>query len=89
MPACSAVAVLPLIAGITGQSFYDAAAMTDGFHIAMFACAGLAAAGAVIAWATIRADALAEPRARGRAPEYSCSVGGPPLRPSNEPVRSA
>ena len=30
-----AVAVLPLIAGLTGDSFYDPATMTDGFHIAM------------------------------------------------------
>ncbi len=63
-----AVAVLPLIGGITGESFYDPAAMTDGFHIAMFACAGLAAIGAVIAWVAISPDALeAEPRRRGRA----------------------
>ena len=39
-----AVAVLPLIAGLTGDGFYDPATMTDGFHIAMVACAGLAAA---------------------------------------------
>ena len=90
-----AVAVLPLIAGITGQSFYDPAAMTDGFHTAMFVCAGLAVAAGVIAWSTIRADALEDDRqAGGRPPEavpaeYSCTVGAPPLRPSNEPVRSA
>ena len=29
------MAVLPLIAGLTGDAFYDPAAMTDGFHIAM------------------------------------------------------
>ena len=40
-----AVAVLPLIAGLTGDKFYDPVAMTDGFRIAMVACAGLAAAG--------------------------------------------
>ena len=40
-----AVAVLPLIAGLTGDSFYDPAAMADGFRIAMVACAVLAAAG--------------------------------------------
>ncbi len=40
-----AVAVLPVIAGLTGDSFYDPAKMTSGFHMAMFACAGLAAAG--------------------------------------------
>ena len=35
-----AVAVLPLLAGITGESFYDPAEMTDGFDIAMFVSAG-------------------------------------------------
>ena len=85
-----AVAVLPLIAGITGDSFYDPSAMTDGFHIAMFACAALAVAGGLTAWATISRDALeAEPRRRGRPPtevpaEFACSVAGPPLRPARE-----
>ena len=36
-----AVAVLPLIAGITGDAFYDPVAMTEGFHTAMFVTAGL------------------------------------------------
>jgi hypothetical protein len=47
-----AVAVLPLVAGVTGDSFYDPAAMTDGFHIAMLTCATLAAAGGAVAWLT-------------------------------------
>lgn len=53
-----AVAVLPLIAGLSGQSFYDAQAMTSGFHVAMIACAGLALAGGALAWLTIDGDAL-------------------------------
>jgi EmrB/QacA subfamily drug resistance transporter len=87
-----AVAVLPLIAGITGQSFYQPSEMTDGFHVAMFACAALAAVGAVIAWLTISNDVLeAEPRRRGRPPvavpaEFSCGVASPPLRPASETV---
>ena len=40
-----AVAVLPLIAGLTGDKFYDPDAMTDGFRMAMVACAALAVAG--------------------------------------------
>ena len=48
-----AVALLPLIAGIGGRRFYDAADMTHGFHLAMIACAGLAAASGVLAWLTI------------------------------------
>ncbi|HEX4671326.1 MAG TPA: DHA2 family efflux MFS transporter permease subunit [Solirubrobacteraceae bacterium] len=69
-----AVAVLPIVAGITGDRFYDAEAMTHGFHVAMLACAGLAAAGGVIAWLTISDTALATPT------DYSCPVAGPPLR---------
>jgi hypothetical protein len=83
------VAVLPLVAGITGDSFFDPAAMTDGFHIAMLTCAALAAAGAAVAWLTISNDALAaEPERRGQPPiavptHYACAVSGPPWQPAN------
>jgi EmrB/QacA subfamily drug resistance transporter len=85
-----AVAVLPLIAGITGDLFYSPSAMTDGFHIAMAACAGLAVGGGLIAWLTIRPDVLdteAEPGGdtpRRIATDYSCAVAGTPLRPGRE-----
>jgi EmrB/QacA subfamily drug resistance transporter len=81
-----AVAVLPLIAGITGKRFYDPAAMTHGFHVAALACSALAVAGGALAWVTIRDDVLArEPELRGELPvevpaEYSCGVAGPPWR---------
>jgi MFS family permease len=85
-----AVAVLPLIAGLTGDAFYSSPAMTDGFHVAMWTCAGLALAGGVLAWTTISGDVLetrAEPE--GGTPErlgsdYMCSVSGAPLRPGRE-----
>ena len=35
-----AVAVLPIVGGITGDLFYSPSAMTHGFHVAMTACAG-------------------------------------------------
>ncbi|TML30745.1 MAG: MFS transporter [Actinobacteria bacterium] len=79
-----AVAVLPLIGGLTGNRFYQPAHMTHGFHVAMIACAILAAAGGVLAWLTISDDVLeAEPKRRGQPPvavscDYSCSVAGPP-----------
>ena len=78
------VAVLPVIAGITGDGFYDPVEMTEGFHIAMVACAALAAIGAVTAWSRISADAL-DPARRGREvpplpASFSCDVSGPPLR---------
>jgi EmrB/QacA subfamily drug resistance transporter len=79
-----AVAILPLIAGLTGDNFYDPSKMTDGFHMGMVACAGLAAAGGLLAWFTISDDVLhAEPERRGEPPievstDYSCPVTGPP-----------
>ena len=85
-----AVAVLPLIAGLTGDSFYDPASMTDGFGVAMMACAALAAAGGVLAWFTISNDVLeTEQEPGGSAPtqvlhEVSCGAPGPLLRPGRE-----
>lgn len=77
-----AVAVLPVIAGLTGDGFYDPAKMNDGFHLAMVACAVLAAAGGVLAWLTISADV---PGAEAHAePGFSCAVAGTQLRASGE-----
>jgi EmrB/QacA subfamily drug resistance transporter len=86
-----AVAVLPVIAGLTGHRFYVPHFMTHGFHVAMFACAGLAAAGGVLAWLTIDNDvfkAEMAPQADGQAGanDFSCPVAGPPLRPGPERV---
>jgi EmrB/QacA subfamily drug resistance transporter len=77
-----AVAVLPVIAGLTGDSFYDPAKMNDGFHMAMVACAVLAAAGGVLAWLTISSEVL-EPEAKPE-PDFSCAIAGTPLRASEE-----
>jgi EmrB/QacA subfamily drug resistance transporter len=84
------VAVLPLVAGLTGKKFYDPAAMDHGFHVAMLACAALAATGGVLAWLTISSEVLAtEPAPGGDVPtgvlhDFSCAVAGPPLRPGRE-----
>ena len=80
-----AVAALPLVANLGGERFYQPAAMTHGFHIAMAVAAGLSIVGGIIAWFTISDDALrAEPKRRGQPPvqistEYSCSLAGPPV----------
>jgi len=85
-----AVAVLPLIAGLTGDAFYSPSAMTDGFHTGMLACAGLSVVGGVLAWLTISDDVLeAEPQPAGGTPDrlgndYMCPVSGAPLRPARE-----
>ena len=77
-----AVAVLPLIAGLTGDKFYDPAPMADGFQIAMFTCAVLAALGGVLAWLTISSDVLeAEPEASSRRrPRRRMGEGRPRVR---------
>lgn len=70
-----AVAILPALAGLTGDRFYDPAAMADGFATAMRACAALAGAGGLLAWATIR-----NPAPTSADTHYSCAVAGTPLR---------
>jgi EmrB/QacA subfamily drug resistance transporter len=85
-----AVAVLPAVAGLTGESFYDPAKMTSGFHMGMAVCAAIAALGGILAWFTISAEVLhPEPEPGGDTPErlgedFSCGVGAPPLRPGRE-----
>ncbi len=82
-----AVAVVPILTGITGDKFYEPSHMTHGFHMGMMICAILAAAGAVIAWTTISSDVLHEEE--GEEPEecdYSCGVGAPTLQPGRTPV---
>jgi EmrB/QacA subfamily drug resistance transporter len=84
-----AVAVLPAVAGLTGDKFYEPSHMTHGFHIGMAVCAALAAVGAIVAWTTISSDVLHEEEPEEGEPEeeyYSCPVGAPPLRPGREPA---
>jgi EmrB/QacA subfamily drug resistance transporter len=83
-----AVAVLPVIAGLTGKNFYDPAKMADGFRVAMLTCAVLAAAGGILAWLTISSDVLEPEPEEGAAapvePQYSCGIAGTPLRGAAE-----
>lgn len=72
-----AVAVLPIIGGISGADYRDPAAFGDGFRVAMLVCAGLLVLGGVLAALTIsNAGVKVTPR-----PHHAshCSVDGPPL----------
>ncbi|HTT94574.1 MAG TPA: MFS transporter [Solirubrobacterales bacterium] len=80
-----AVAVIPVLAGITGDKFYDPSHMTSGFHKGMMICAILAAAGAVIAWTTISSDVLHDEGAEPEECDYSCGVGAPTMQPGRQP----
>jgi EmrB/QacA subfamily drug resistance transporter len=71
-----AVAVLPLVAGLSGDAYADPEAMTAGFAVAMRVTAGLAVAGAVIAWTLVEDDVLAVDEVL--PPPMSCPVDGPP-----------
>jgi Na+/melibiose symporter-like transporter len=83
-----AVAVLPLVAGLSGGDYQDPDAIADGFQIGMRVAAVLAAAGGVLAFATIRSDVLERAKEPGRrpcqeaierVPERHCAVAGTPL----------
>jgi hypothetical protein len=81
-----AVAALPAAVGLSGADYQDARALADGFHAAMHVAAAVAAAGGLLAWATIRSDVLAtapEParlQVAEQCAEHHCAVAGTPLR---------
>jgi EmrB/QacA subfamily drug resistance transporter len=80
-----AVAVIPVAAGLGADGLSQPEQFQAGFPRAMFICAGLAAAGGVLAWFTIDDTVLAdedeqvEPRPVARHDRH-CAVDGPPLR---------
>jgi MFS family permease len=74
------VAVLPPLAGITGNSYRHPAALSAGFHKACTITAGLCAVGAVIAWIGIRAPEQGAPVQPVKLHNSFCPVDGPPFR---------
>lgn len=52
-----AIAVLPPLAGLSGDAYTDPVAVEAAFRTAMAICAGVAAVGAVIGFVTIRGPA--------------------------------
>ena len=79
-----AVAVLPVLAGITGDSYLHPAALGHGFRVAALIGAVFCAAGGLLAAATIRNPPRAV-CARTAPRESHCALEAPPLR-SLEPV---
>jgi EmrB/QacA subfamily drug resistance transporter len=87
-----AVAILPAAAGLSGESYTDPAAMTAGWQMAMWLCAGLCVVGGLLALG-VRNDVLAapappEPEAPSAGDCFSCGVTGPPthLQPARQPA---
>ena len=77
-----AVAVLPPLAGLTGDAYTDPAAFTDGYRLAMLIAAGLAAVGGVTAFLTISnrlGGELETPH------DHHCALDAPPLRGAPAP----
>ncbi len=75
-----AVAILPVVAGITGNAYREASTFVTGFRTAAFVTAALAAAGGVLSWFTIRNDVLKTPDDHPAAepePRYFCGVESP------------
>jgi hypothetical protein len=77
-----AVAILPVLAGITGDSYLHPEELTSGFHKAMLIAAVVSAAGGVLAFATItNPRAAAVPPVDGDSLEcLHCGLDAPPLR---------
>ena len=71
-----AVAVLPALAGITGNSYLHPAALAHGFKTAAVMAAVFCAAGGVLAGLTIRNPTRAKPTVRSGS---YCALEAPPL----------
>jgi EmrB/QacA subfamily drug resistance transporter len=80
-----AVAVVPVVAGITGDAYTDPTALDAGFRTAMLICAGLLVAGALVAAVLVRRPlGVDRPEPTTRIPLEEClhcGVTGPQLYP--------
>lgn len=89
-----AVAVLPTVAGITGDAYLHPAELTRGFHSAVLIAAAAAAAAGILAAATIR-NPHRPPAQKPATDENAlialhCPLDAPPLRPGpDRPVHPA
>jgi len=83
-----AVALLPPIAGLTGNALAHPHTLASGFHTAMLISAGLAVLGGLLAFGTISNDVLSaeEP---AEEPRLQCPVAGPPAGTEARKARRA
>ena len=86
-----AVASVPLVGGLDPGADLEAASLLAGFHRVVVAAAVVVALGGVIAFLTIRSNALAGPASDGgpphdeREPCFHCGISGPPLASTTPP----
>jgi len=75
-----AVAILPLLSGLTGAAALSPAEFSAGFRTAVYICAAASAAGGLLGFLMIR-NPTRRPAAAPAECTFHCGVGGPPLRP--------
>jgi EmrB/QacA subfamily drug resistance transporter len=76
-----AIAVLPLVAGISGTAYEDASIFAAGFRTAVLVCAGLLVAGGIVSAITIRRRPVA---AVASSRKRYCAIDAPPLQAVND-----
>jgi EmrB/QacA subfamily drug resistance transporter len=79
-----AVAVLPLLAGISGDDYQQPATFAAGFRIAIIICAALLASAGVTSALAIRNPTQKRPTEEPERRRF-CGVDGPPLHPVRAP----
>jgi EmrB/QacA subfamily drug resistance transporter len=85
-----AIAVIPGVAGLTGDAYKDPAAFASGFRTAMLISAMLAAAGGALAWLFIRNQIAGRAHACPAAQldrRHYCAVDGAPLATERDAER--
>jgi len=84
-----AVAILPLVAGISGRAALDPYTLSAGFRTAMWIAATLVAAGGALSYLMIRdipaAADMSAASVSAPASHMSCPLDGPPLRRLQRP----
>jgi EmrB/QacA subfamily drug resistance transporter len=80
-----AVAALPLVAGLSGEAYANPEVLDPAFTKAMIVCAGLLAAGGLLAALTIRTPRPAQDGVPAEPARLHCAVDAPPLAVSSPP----
>jgi EmrB/QacA subfamily drug resistance transporter len=75
-----AIAVLPVVSGITGETYLHPLELNAGFRTAMVISAAFCVVGGILAAATIKNPARPSAPADQLAHDLHCAVGAPPLR---------
>jgi len=83
-----AVAVLPLVADLSGEAYNDPVLLEPAYRTAMWVCALLLAAGGVLASVLVRPEGKPPVAAPLEEQRWHCAVDGPPMPscPRNGPL---